>query len=134
MDTNCDCTVFNRVYDKEGREYLWQGTVVHGVYWQGGQGVRLMKNGLKEDKETTVFIPMFAESQRTYAKPVAFGTGEGGTTFTFRPEDRLVRGVVLDRISQKELFSRFDDAITITAVDTFDQGGGEMNHWEVRGR
>lgn len=133
MEANGDCTVFNRIYHKETREYTWQKTILYGVIWQGGLGVRLMKNGLKEDKETTVFIPMEVKKQSTYKKPKAFEQGGVGT-FTLRPEDRLVRGAILEEVGQEELFRAYDDVITITAVDTYDHASPELCHWEVRGR
>lgn len=109
MKPNADCTVFNCVYDPVSRKNTWQAKVINGVFWQGGTGAKVGKSGMREDNETVIFIPFSSIGQ-----------------LTLLPEDKIIRG-----ISDATTPVGLDGTLTVMAIDTFDYGSPDMQHWEV---
>ncbi|WMI81842.1 DUF6751 family protein [Anaerotignum sp. MB30-C6] len=109
MKPNADCTVFNRIYDPVNRKYNWQAKTINGVFWQGGTGAKVGKSGMREDNETIIFIPFSSVEQ-----------------LTLLPEDKIIRG-----ISNATSPDGLKGVLTVMAVDTFDFGSPDMQHWEV---
>lgn len=112
------CTIFNRIYDPILRRYILQPTVITGVFWQEALGARMSHEKLYESNEVHIFIPFTAEATRTFGVPDEF---EKNPTlyFTFRPEDKIVRGITSGK------------SLTIISINTFDYGSKDMRHWEV---
>ncbi|WP_352400928.1 hypothetical protein [Anaerotignum sp.] len=118
MKGNDVCTVFNKIYDPIYRKYIFQPTVVEGVFWQEKVEARNTQEGLHEANEVHIFIPFMAKAQRSFAKLEKFG--ENPTAhFTLLPEDKIMNGV------------SSGISLTIVSVSTFDYGSKGLKHWEV---
>lgn len=118
MNVSETCTVFNRFYDPVYRKYIFQPTVIEGIFWQEEMGAKLTQDGFYEKNEVHIFIPFSAGFKREFCTSEEFG--ENPTDhFTLRPEDKIMRGISSGK------------SLTILSVNTFDYGSKDLQHWEV---
>lgn len=123
-------TVFNKYYDKMARSESYKSTVIEATAWQEVKAVNVAKSGMQDADSVTVFIPFMQEG---YKQPIPWETApESG--WTLKEGDILVKGKIDYTGASADIFTTYDNAITITSVDTYDYGSSAMQHWEVSGQ
>lgn len=133
MNTEHNCTVFNIVYNKEKRADEYVITHLYGVHWENVKAVNAVKSGLTSADSVNIYVPFSVKSEKSYVLPKAFAESPEGH-FTFVPGDKIVKGIVDYSGNIAKIVNSFDDAVTITSVDTFDYGSNKMRHYKISGK
>lgn len=133
MITEHNCTVFNIVYNKEKRNDEYVITHLYGVHWENVKAVNAVKSGLTSADSVNIYIPFSVKSKKSYVQPKMFAESHEGH-FTFAPGDKIVKGIVDYSGNIAKIVNSFDDAVTITSVDTFDYGNSKMRHYKISGK
>lgn len=123
-----DVTVFNKYYDSAAHEEKYKCTVIDALAWQETKAANIVKSGMQDADSTMIFIPM---GQEGYIKPLQWDHVNG---WTLQSGDVIVKGAIDHTGTIEDIFTTYDDAITITSVDTYDYGSPDMQHWEVSGK
>ncbi len=134
MIPNTDITIYNKYTDPTTRAEKYQRTVVSDVVWQGAKASSAANGGLLASNSAAIYIPMVRGTQ--YVKPIAWQALVTKTgKWTLAEGDVIVKGIVTDEITggttMTTLKATYDDVLTITSVDTMDQGSANMQHWQV---
>ena len=140
---NSVITLYNRYVD--GRKEKYHRSEIRDVVWQASKAVSSAGGGLLSSNVATVFIPFAVGTQ--YVAPKAWQALTTKAGLTLQEGDLIVRGIVTDEITEaiaeteetaavpafsvSDLRAKYDDVITITAVDAMDQGSANMRHWQV---
>lgn len=124
MISNCDITIYNRVYDKAQRLYTYKRTVVEGCWWFGQQHVSVDSDGVHGADTYTVRIP----NTEGYVPPESY-TGEG---WTITEDDYIVRGITKTEITKPaELEKERRKVMKVTGWN--DDRFGTVPHIKVTG-
>ncbi len=136
MIPNTDITIYNKYTDPTTRLEKYQRTVVSDVVWQGTKAASAANGGLLASNSVTIYIPFALGTQ--YVKPIAWQALVTKTgKWTLREGDVIAKNSVTDEITTSPVFTmtdlkaKYDDVVTITSVDTMDQGSPNMQHWQV---
>lgn len=111
-------TLYNKY--REGREVKYHRTVLQGVHYESGQGVRLGDLSVKTENDKSVQIPKAL--MNNYVTPLAFDALESKDgKWTLRAEDILVKGEVNNEIIELADL-KVDDVGTVKEVHDVDYG------------
>lgn len=135
MYTNADCTIFNAYYDKSLRCDSWKKTIIKNVYWEDVSGQKIMSNGLENDCSCFVVIPKNADfGGKKYIKPKEYYHNSSDSTFTFAPNDIIIRGIYTGDFKSIKDINNIDDSHTILKANDFLYGSASVQHWEVQAK
>ena len=135
MYTNADCTIFNAYYDKSRKCDGWKKTIIKNVYWEDISGQKIMSNGLENDCSCFVVIPKNADfGGKKYIKPKEYYHNSSDSTFTFAPNDIIIRGIHTGDFKSIKDINVFDDSHTILKASDFLYGSASVQHWEVQAK
>ena len=135
MFTDADCTIFNAYYDKSQRCDSWRKTVIKRVYWEDISGQKVMSNGLENDCSCFVVIPKDANfGGKKYLKPKEYYQNSSDSTFTFAPNDIIIRGIYTGDFTSIKEISSLADSHTILKASDFLYGSPSVQHWEVQAK
>lgn len=135
MYTNADCTIFNAYRDKSHKCVGWQKTIIKNVYWEDVSGQKAMSSGLENDCSCFVVIPKDANfGGKVYVKPKYFYDNPNDNTFTFSPNNVIIRGIYTDNFSSINEINSLDDSHTILKASDFLYGSPSVQHWEVQAK
>lgn len=135
MYTNSDCTIFNAYYDKSLRCDSWRKTIIKNVYWEDVSGQKIMSNGLENDCSCFVVIPKSADfGGKKYIKPKEYYHNSSDSTFTFAPNDIIIRGIYTGDFKLIKDINNIDDSHTILKASDFLYGSASVQHWEVQAK
>lgn len=121
-------TVYNK--HKDGTAEKWQRTVLPGVLWDAIKGAVTRKTGVTTADSLRLIIPM--ASRRGYKAPKDWAAlDDKSGSWTLQAGDVVVLGALgYEVIKSTAELKTFDDALTITSVDTKGFGSG-LDYWEV---
>lgn len=135
MYTNADCTIFNACYDKSRKCDVWRKTIIKKVYWEDVSGQKIMSNGLENDCSCFVIIPKNADfGGKKYIKPKEYYHNSSDSTFTFAPNDIIIRGIYTGNFKSIKDINNIDDSHTILKASDFLYGSASVQHWEVQAK
>ena len=135
MFTNADCTIFNAYYDKSQGCDSWRKTVIKGVYWEDVSGESSQTNGLLNDCSAFVVIPKNADfGGKKYLKPKEYYHNSSDSTFTFAPNDIIIRSIYTGDFTSLKDINSLDDSHTILKSSDFLYGSPSVQHWEVQAK
>lgn len=135
MYTNADCTIFNAYYDKSRKCDVWRKTIIKGIYWEDVSGQKIMSNGLENDCSCFVVIPKNADfGGKKYIKPKEYYHNPSDSTFTFAPNDIIVKGIYTGDFKSIKDINNIDDSHTILKASNFLYGSQSVQHWEVQAK
>ncbi len=135
MFTNADCTIFNAYYDKSNRCDSWRKTVIKNVYWEDVSGENSQQTGLLNDCSAFVVIPKNADfGGKKYIKPKEYYHNASDSTFTFAPNDIIIRGIYTGDFTSIKEINSLDDSHTILKASDFIYGSPNVQHWEVQAK
>jgi hypothetical protein len=128
MRTNNDITIYNKYRVANADTY--QRTQIEAVAWEQ----RHARSQFDSDDLATVFIPLTRGED--YLKPREWQALSDKTgKWTLQVGDVIAKGLIATDISGAytltSLKAAYDDVLVITAVDTFDYGSANMQHWRV---
>jgi hypothetical protein len=92
--TNADVTVFNRLFDKATKAYIYKKAIINGVWWYGQQKASIDKDSVHSADVYVVRIPK--EHTTGYVLPEDY-TGEG---WTIQKDDYVVKGIYPGEIAR----------------------------------
>ena len=139
MLTNTTATIYNKGIDYETDEVVYNRTVIPSVHWEDGVSAAGKGKNHAEDRPVFVVIDFNVASQmgkqylpaHQYAQ---LSTIEQSEYWTLAIGDILLKGNVADEIPDrgiKQWIAQHPNAASITALETFDLGSKNMQHWEV---
>ena len=135
MYTNADCTIFNACYDKSRKCDVWRKTIIKKVYWEDVSGQKIMSNGLENDCSCFVIIPKNADfGGKKYIKPKEYYHNSSDSTFTFAPNDIIIRGIYTGDFKSIKDINNIDDSHTILKASDFLYCSQSVQHWEVQAK
>ena len=128
MRTNADLTIYNRYL--VANVETWQRTQVSDVAWEQTHA----RTQFDSADLATVFVPLARGAN--YLKPRVWQALSSKTgKWTLQVGDVIVKGLVSFDLSASlplgKLKAAYDDVLVITAVDTYDYGSANMQHWRV---
>lgn len=112
-------TVVNKTADG------YVSNVVHGVFWYREKSIAVQGNGAADSRVPSCIFPYDALKNYTDKADEA----EPGR-FTLRMRDYVILGEASDIASVKDI-NRYDDVITITAVNSHLKGSERIRHITV---
>ena len=136
MRTNTALTIYNKYYDPDEQEEVYQRFVLSAVEWEDRKDSNVLASGGdKAANQAVIYIP-FAVGNPYYEKAkVWLALADKSANFTLQINDLVVKGNVLDELDEdftpSDLLKEYDDVLRITSVDTFDMGSFSMRHWKV---
>lgn len=134
--TNDTITVFNKRYDADEGDYIYQPTTISGVRWWATQAEAVdPKGGLIAASKITIRIPANANAGgKSYADPLAYKAAEDVSgLWTLQGEDIIVKGTAEGAAwTQKTLEATFPDICKILGV-TDNRGAPNAPHFKVVG-
>lgn len=139
MRTNADMTIYNSYYDAENDCTRYKRTYLYGVNWQSTQVVSVDGKGLNSVDTLVILVPFSikTEPKRTYIPPRAYDRltdAERDNYFTFKADDKVVKGIIDKEITLIKELEQYDDMFTIDSVIPCDEGSCSVRHWEVGGK
>jgi hypothetical protein len=141
MRTNADITVYNKYIDPTTRTPMYQRTQLTKVAWEDRKGANVIRSGLLQADQATIFIPYLAHCT-THLDPKAWLAAKSGK-WTLQSGDIVVKGLVSDEIhaavvsppsaafTVSDLEAKYDNVLLITSVDPMLSGSQSMWHWKV---
>ena len=155
MISNCNITIYNKYYAPYTRTEKYQRSVIYSVgwqlnksVWQSAQALSGAKSGKLIESTALIFIPF--SSGVKWKPPLVWDSLAVRTGYwTLRDDDIIVRGIVLDEItdlipavidppaaaipafSMTDLRKKYDYVLTIFAVADLEYGSPNVQHWEV---
>ena len=130
MRTNSDITVFNKY--RVANVDTWQQTQISDVAWEQ----RHARSQFDSDDLATVFVPLARGDD--YLNPRVWQALSSKTgKWTLQVGDVIVKGLVSFALSSSPPFtlsalkSAYDDVLVVTAVDTFDYGSVNLQHYRI---
>jgi len=134
MLTNAHITIYNKYIDPITRAEKYQRTQINNVNWQGAKAVFVAGTGMVRSDTATIYIPMARGLK--YVQPITWQALTTKTGYwTLQNGDVIVRGLVADEIqagfAMTNLRAKYNDVVTVTNIDTSDQGSPNMQHWTV---
>lgn len=137
MRTNCDITVYCRSIDPGTKAEVYTMFHVKRVSWEDRRSANRSKSGAAASDTVTLYIPK--TSGAGYLKPKQFDALVTKTGhWTLREDDLVVRGTVADVLGPSfppsKLRAKYDDVLSVTAVDLLDTGSVSLHHWKVTGK
>lgn len=134
MKTNADLTLYNKYVDPATRSEKYQRTVIHEVLWENRKAANVIKSGLMEADQASIYIPFQRGAcflSHTEWQALTSKTG----WWTLQVGDFVVRGVVTDEITSSftitGLKAKYNDVLSIKSVDTMDYGSQALRHWQI---
>lgn len=139
-------SVFNTWEDENDLKTYTNVTVLRGVLLEMTKGANVLKSGLKDADQATLYIPLGVSAeapsgaQRRFVSPKEFARAEdksglwtldeGGTSNS--TSTYFVKGEVTEPLRLAELVNKYDYAFDVSSVDVYDFGG--LQHWRVGGK
>ena len=137
MRTNADVTLYNRYINTATTppSEAWHRNQIENVAWENRKASNTIASGgrIKAD-QAAIYIPR--ERDAYYMEPRAWQALTGkGSQWTLQEGDIIVRGIVADGISASftitDLKRKYNDVLTISSVDLYDNGSRALQHWKL---
>lgn len=152
MKTNANLTIYNKYTDPTSRSEKYQRTQIisptgFSVLWENRKAANtLVTGGNIATDQASIYIP-FLQGENflpsTEWQALVTKTGK----WTLQTGDFVVKGLVTDEIQDTVtdpetheitpaftislLKEKYQDVLSITSVDTMDQGSLSMKHWQL---
>lgn len=138
MQTNADCTVYNKYSIGTAIEY--KRTELRGVMWSNRKAANIIASGMQNADSAAIYIPILVECSKEYKTPKqwdALSTADKARYWTLKPGDLIVRGIITYEIptgTEAILTKTYDDVLKITTVDLNNGGSISLQHFRVGGQ
>jgi hypothetical protein len=145
MKTNTSMTIYNKIAGTE----TYQRTVIIAAAWENRKAVNGLKTGVLASNTARVFIPKSVCGDYIAPKAWQALVSKSGK-WTLQEGDVIVKGAVTDEIraaipysagppvveavaavTMTNIKAKYDDVLTVTSIDTHDNGHVSMHHFEV---
>jgi hypothetical protein len=129
MRTNSDVTIWNKY--RVANIDTWQRVVVPDVAWEQ----RHARSQFDSDDLATVYIPMARDED--YLSPRVWqALSDKSSNWTIQVGDVIAKGSISQALTAgiytlSNLKAAYDDVLVITAVDTYDYGSANMQHYRI---
>lgn len=135
--TNASITVYNRYIDTTTTppSEAWHSAQIAGVAWENRKASNTLASGGRiQADQAAIYIPK--ERDANYLQPREWqALATKGDYWTLQEGDVIVRGLVDDVISASftmtALKRAYNDVLTISSVDLYDNGSRSLQHWKV---
>ena len=125
---NHTVTIYNKYVDTATRSYGYKKTVLKGVHWESGEGVKLGSKSVTTSDDTFLIIPFSIKVFDNYVKPNLF-TNEGDL-WTLQTEDIVVKGELDLNIKSIADLKGYEVG-TVKKIHTVDYAFGCLNNWTL---
>ena len=125
-----DITIVNKYIDKETKKAKYKLSCVKG-FWSSNDGISI--NGTQLTKQDGLNTKILVNDSRNvmYQRPEEFAKNR--KTWTLKPDDYLVKGVVENFTTIIDLLEKYEDVMKITNVSIKDYGSEDMQHFDIIG-
>ncbi len=124
-----DITVINKYID-ENRKPQYKVSCIKG-FWSSNDGVSISGTQITKSDGLSARILIFDSRNEEYQKPKDFEKEQ--KTWTLKPDDYLVKGIVKDFTTITNLLKDYQEVIKITNIAIKDYGSGDMQHFAITG-
>lgn len=125
-----DITVINKYFDKQSKTSKYKVSYVKG-YWSSNDGISINGTVLTKADGLSARILMNDSRNESYQEPKDFEKEQ--KTWTLKPDDYLVKGIVEDFTTITQMLEDYTDVIKIKNIATKDYGSSDMWHWTITG-
>lgn len=124
-----DITVINKYINKE-RKVQYKISYVKG-FWSSNDGISISGTQITKTDGLSARILIYDSRNEEYQRPKDFEKEQ--RTWTLKPDDYLVKGIVEDFTTIANLLKDYQEVIKITDIATKDYGSEDMQHFVITG-
>lgn len=123
------------VYNYCDADETYYPTRIRGVDWYGGQAVSVGDKGLRSADQYTIRIPDPPDAElKVYVDCKVYqrlSASERVRCWTLREGDRIVKGILYDKIQSPKEFIKFPECVTVLGVSDNRRGSPATRHFKV---
>lgn len=124
-----DITIINKYIDKEHKTQ-YKVSYVKG-FWISNDGISINGTQITKADGLSARILIYDSRNEEYQKPKDFEKKQ--KTWTLKPDDYLVKGIVENFTTITKLLDDYQEVIKITNIATRDYGSEDMQHFVITG-
>lgn len=127
---NKDISIINKYFDKIEKKTKYKVTHLKG-FWSSNNGISINGTQLTKSDGLSANILIHDSRNEPYQEPLEFEKEQ--KTWTLKPDDYLVKGVINDFTSISQVLEIYQEIFKIKNIAIKDYGSEDMWHFSVTG-